>query len=605
LKALEGGPFEAVLVDYNLGPENGLDLLRAGVERGYPGPYILLTGQGNYDIDLAAMQAGFADYIVKGEIKAGLLERAIRYAVERQRLLKENRQQQELLQTIFEVDPGGLAVVTLGDGIIQYANPAFAALVDQPFGEAAGRSVEDVWPPIEGFTGAQMLQDALAGAASVQLDRQFGCYPNGRRCYFSIHLRRMGWNDRPAVLVALWETTALEEARQSALDSAEEAHRRASEAEEGQRILDALMEYIPEGITIADAPEMRTRRVSRYGQLLSGRPREAFEGVPLEEQDLVRSTFRADGITPLPAQEFPLARAVLRGEIVTNAELVITQPGGGQVPILCNAGPIRDPEGRITGGVIAWRDISERKQAEESMRRRAGQIETQHYLTQYREQERLQIARDLHDGPIQELIGICFTLQAAMDDLPTAELRSRLAAIQERVQGQVRDLRSFCNELRPPALAPFGLEKVIRSHVEQLQPEHPEIHYQLDLEADGQTLPEPVRLALFRICKELLTNVTRHAGATEVVIRLHVEGDLAELTVSDNGRGFVTPDEWVGLARQGHLGLVGVLERAEAVGGATTVRSAPGEGTQVQVRVDLKAKPGLRIPPDGIEDGQV
>ncbi|HEX9012453.1 MAG TPA: response regulator, partial [Anaerolineaceae bacterium] len=89
LRALQEDRFEAVLVDYRLGPENGIDFMRQAVERGFPGPYILLTGQGSYDIDLAAMQAGFADYIVKGEINPALLERAIRYAIERQRLLKE------------------------------------------------------------------------------------------------------------------------------------------------------------------------------------------------------------------------------------------------------------------------------------------------------------------------------------------------------------------------------------------------------------------------------------------------------------------------------------------------------------------------------------
>jgi PAS domain S-box-containing protein len=590
LKALAAGTFDAVLVDYNLGPENGLDLMRAGVELGFPGPYILLTGQGSYDVDLAAMQAGAADYIVKGEIDPGLLERAIRYAIERQRLLKENRQQQELLRTIFEVDPGGLAVVTLADGVIQYANPAFAALAAGSSSDLVGKPVETAWPPLEGFAGRQALAGALAGGATARLDRQLGVCPDGSRRYFSVNLRKLDWNDHPAVLVALWETTALEEARQHALRAAEEAHQRAAEAEEGKRILDALMEYIPEGITIADAPDMRTRRVSRYGQILSGIPRGVVEGAPGGQLDQHWSICQGDGQTPVTPEEFPLARAVLYGEVVTNQELLITRPEGDCIPILCNAGPIRDPDGQITGGVIAWRDITERKQAEEDMRRKAGQIEAQHYLTQFREQERLQIARDLHDGPIQELIGICFTLQEVMDDLPTAEERKRIDAIQTRVQGQVRDLRTFCNELRPPALAPFGLEKVIRSHVEKLQFDHPQLDYQLDLEADGQTLPEPIRLALFRICQELLNNVIRHAQASRVVVRLHTAGRLAELTVSDDGIGFETPDEWVALARQGHLGLVGVLERAEAVGGATIVHSVLGQGTEVRVQVELPEK---------------
>lgn len=136
------------------------------------------------------------------------------------------------------------------------------------------------------------------------------------------------------------------------------------EAEAGKQILDALMEYIPEGITIADAPDVKIRQVSRYGQQLIGRSAEIIEGIPAEEHVEVWDIFCPDGVTPATADALPLTRAVQQGEVVTNEEWVIRKPDGQKVVILCNAGPIYNTKGEITGGVIAWRDISERKQVE-------------------------------------------------------------------------------------------------------------------------------------------------------------------------------------------------------------------------------------------------
>ena len=103
--------------------------------------------------------------------------------------------------------------------------------------------------------------------------------------------------------------------------------------------------------------------------------------------------------------------------------------------------------------------------------------------------------------------------------------------------------------------------------------------------SDGTTLPENVRLALFRIYQAALTNVVRHAQADKVVVRLHLDAEQVMLEVEDNGRGFDLPQRWIELARQGHLGLVGMVERAEAVGGQLTVQSEPGRGTVIRVTV--------------------
>ena len=149
---------------------------------------------------------------------------------------------------------------------------------------------------------------------------------------------------------------------------AEEALRGAlAEAEEGRRILHAMMEHIPMGITIADAPDVNIRMVSRYGRELTGRPREQIEGIAVEQHTEQWGIFRADGVTPTTNEELPLTRATQQGKLVKEEVFVIAQPDGTKVPILCTASPIRDAEGNITGGVIGWQDITERKQMEEAL----------------------------------------------------------------------------------------------------------------------------------------------------------------------------------------------------------------------------------------------
>ena len=89
LDAMVAGSYDVYLLDYRLGPHSGLDLLQAAVEKGCKAPIILLTGQGDHEVDLQAMEAGAADYLVKGSLKAPALERAIRYAIQQRRMMAE------------------------------------------------------------------------------------------------------------------------------------------------------------------------------------------------------------------------------------------------------------------------------------------------------------------------------------------------------------------------------------------------------------------------------------------------------------------------------------------------------------------------------------
>jgi signal transduction histidine kinase len=207
---------------------------------------------------------------------------------------------------------------------------------------------------------------------------------------------------------------------------------------------------------------------------------------------------------------------------------------------------------------------------------------------QGREMERLRVAQDLHDGPLQEIIGISYQIQALENAIPTDAYLEQLETVQDALQQLTKSIRTMCGELRPPTLVPFGLEKTILSHAEEFQSAHPELQIELSLARDGRALSEQIRIVLFRIYQEALNNILRHAQASTVWIRFWLNEEQAILEIQDNGVGFELPSRWIKLARQGHLGLVGAIERAGEVGGSLDVTTAPGQGTLIRATVPLQ-----------------
>ncbi len=231
-------------------------------------------------------------------------------------------------------------------------------------------------------------------------------------------------------------------------------------------------------------------------------------------------------------------------------------------------------------------EITERKRIEAEL------AEMQRRLIDRAETERRELAGDLHDGPMQELYGVIFQLETMASDFSAGNGVRAVADIKAKVLEIVGSLRAMSRELRPPALTPYGLEKAIRSHIDSVQQSQPQLRIHLQLEPDGQRLPEAVRIALFRIYQTAIANVIRHARASEAQVRFLLEDGQARLEIEDNGCGFQVPSRWIELARQGHLGLVGALERAEAAGGNLIVDSKPGAGTVIRVIVPRSPEQG-------------
>lgn len=261
-------------------------------------------------------------------------------------------------------------------------------------------------------------------------------------------------------------------------------------------------------------------------------------------------------------------------------ELFAIRKSGQAFPVDILLSPVKIENEWLVISVV--RDITDQK------RTAAELAEVQHRLLDSLEAERLMLAQELHDGTIQELFSVNFQIAEVANDLKEKgeqELAAKLRDASEMNQKVVQGLRTISRELRPPALAPFGLEQAIISHMERFQEVHPEIQVHLNLVPDEQQLDERVRLVLFRIYQNAVSNVARHAQAENLWVTFELKETTVSLEIRDDGKGFELPGRWVELARRGHLGLVGTRERVEAIGGELHIDSATGTGTTIKVIV--------------------
>ena len=198
--------------------------------------------------------------------------------------------------------------------------------------------------------------------------------------------------------------------------------------------------------------------------------------------------------------------------------------------------------------------------------------------------ERRRIAADLHDGVVQDLAGISYSLAAAAERTEppiAAELRSTLQEAAVGTRDSMRRIRSLLVEIHPPNLRAAGLEASVSDLLSPL----PGRGIATDVEVqDGLQLSEDVDLLFYRAAGEAVRNVERHADAGRVVVRVGKSAGVARLEIVDDGVGF-TAEERERSRAEGHVGLSLLEELADRLGGSLQVRSSPGAGTSFVLEV--------------------
>jgi two-component system NarL family sensor kinase len=199
--------------------------------------------------------------------------------------------------------------------------------------------------------------------------------------------------------------------------------------------------------------------------------------------------------------------------------------------------------------------------------------------------ERRRIAGDLHDGPVQQLAGVSMSLSAAADRLeaddPEAAAALRDAA--ERTRQGMRSLRSSLMGIYPPTLERAGLSAALADLTAPLAGYGIAVDLRVD---DALELTPQTESLLFRAAQEAIRNVTSHAEAERVRVRVVRDNDAAVLEIADDGKGFA-PAQAEAARTEGHLGLQLLSDLARDAGGSLDLSSAPGEGTTVRLEVPL------------------
>ncbi len=231
----------------------------------------------------------------------------------------------------------------------------------------------------------------------------------------------------------------------------------------------------------------------------------------------------------------------------------------------------------LKGVSIYISDITEQKKAEQELRMQKKELRnlTRH-IQNLREEERKIIARELHDDLGQIVTVLKIDIRSLKNRLANSSdiVLENINLILETVDELIKKIRKIAHQLRPNLLDAVGLQAALKNHCLEFE-KNTSVNCFFYNETNNERLSQDVEIALFRICQESLTNVMRHANASEVVVRLSKDNDEIVLEISDNGNGFdMTKIE-------NTLGLVGIKERAASIKIELTIESSIGNGTSI------------------------
>ena len=236
-------------------------------------------------------------------------------------------------------------------------------------------------------------------------------------------------------------------------------------------------------------------------------------------------------------------------------------------------------------------EVAQQEQQKVTEELRVMQQNLRFYLqqaTRAQEEERKRISHELHDDTIQALVVLSRQLDALAsgDKGLSEEKRLRLEELWKQTDNILRGVRRLSQDLRPAALDRLGLLPAVEWLASEVK-EYSGISTKVNVVGEGRRLPEEVEIALFRISQEALRNVWRHSGATSAEITIEFDENKVRITVSDNGKGFELPENVGDLAKNGKLGLAGMQERAQLIGGVLTVKSETGKGSSITVEMPV------------------
>jgi PAS domain S-box-containing protein len=264
-------------------------------------------------------------------------------------------------------------------------------------------------------------------------------------------------------------------------------------------------------------------------------------------------------------------------------EYRIVRPDGSVRWLRDRAFPVRNEAGEVCRVAGIGEDVTERKHAEQELREYYERVQAlSRQLLTVREEERRHLARELHDEIGQLLTSLRFVLEAGVSAAPGTG-KDKLVEARDLLEETLRRVRELSFDLRPALLDHLGLLPALRALFERYAA-RTGVRVNFNHAGLERRFAPELETTAYRIVQEALTNVARHAGAGEVVVRAWVDADTLGIQVEDEGAGF---DPAVVLAAGRSSGLPGMHERVRLQGGRLVIASTPGEGTQLLAELPL------------------
>lgn len=456
---------------------------------------------------------------------------------------------------LVEQTLAGLYVIQ--DGILQYSNAQYAAMYGYRPEEMIGHRVEDFIAESDRPLYLENMRRRLSGEQPSIRYYLRGKHRDGHEVDMEAHGACFQYRGRSAIIGIQ-------------LDISDRLHVE-RELKESEARLKAMAENVPGVVyqqTLGPSCKLQFPYVSEGIRALCGVVPAAVVANPNELIDLI----------PLPDRDRYLASlrisAATLGE--WNWEGRLTSRTGQVIWVNGRARPRKIPCGDTLWDGLLTNITHRKQQAEELHESRERLRELTTHLNSLREEQRTKIAREIHDVLGGTLTTLMMDLEWLVERLHDAKARERAQAMVGITQNALATIRKISSDLRPGVLDNLGLLAAIEWQVEELR-SRIGITCHLSLPEERPRLPEHDATAIFRIFQEALTNIVRHASATQIEVIVDVTHNILQLIVEDDGSGITAKQ----LMEPRSLGILGMFERAREIGANLNIEGQPGQGTRL------------------------
>jgi PAS domain S-box-containing protein len=562
--ALEENWPDIILSDFNLPGFDGLEALALAQATRADTPFIFVSGAMGEEVAIEALKRGATDYVLKDRISrlGPAVQRALRETEER----RERRQAEAALRESEE--RYRLLVKNLPAVVYKGYVNCEVDFVDEKVEELTGY-------PKRQFDTREMKWDSVLLPEDYQQFKQAflkGLQESGSYIREYRIRRENGqiiWiQDRGQIICGpegkveyvsgvFFDVTARRHAEEALRDS------------EARFV--SFMRHLP-GTAVMRDFEGRYLFVNEAWEKIQGRSRQDWEGRTIAE------VWPPEMAALIGASD---EQVITRGESVQTIEDI--PQADGTHNWLINKFPIQDQDGRpILVGAVGI-DITLRRRAEEALRESEQRLRfLTSKLLSAQERERKRISMELHDELGQSLAVLKLQIRAierALRD-DQQDLKAESRELLHYLDGVIDDIRRLSRDLSPAILEDLGLQSALKYLINGVS-KHYTVSHTFGVEDLDHLFPSEAQIMIYRIFQECLTNISKHAGATEVSIAIEEKDGVISLVFEDNGAGFDPSQVSARRASGRGLGLAALDERARMLGGTLSIRSQPGAGTRV------------------------